>query len=724
MPSSFARRRPPPSIRAVARQQHIQVPIRPPWLGYIPDIYGDVVGLSAAADCSGLITEGMRIRVSDGFTAVQPSDLPLGEDVGGAAAAPATSGREQRVAGLGFFPEIPGTNEKVFAITEKNANTAEGRFWIIDTSAWTAEAKEGMDAMLTAGLYDWTVFPGGTPAGKTTNGEVETSVLIFTNNGDHVWKYPATTGSGTYDRLNADGGGFGASFKAQSCESFFNRVVYLNTEEGGTRYVQRFRWSPIGTADPEPVPASADPGGAVDLYVFEQEGLRCLAMGNLVALYFKDGVAFAHPIQDIALNVIRPFSIEVVSQTRGPISSQSVVQIGQNRHFLLCNDGWWILDSAGDWFEAGRLTLGADSTRFRRGQSLTKWKSEFYSNLNRDQVEKITVAYDAFRNHVLIAWPSTSSPENNKLWRYDVLTDSVWPDDFTQLGDGAPETNLTPTYLASVNRSVVSADTWATVLGLEVHKFTFSNGTTLAGGTVTFTLDGTDVEVELANGISATDCATEVVSNAYTVAFEATGWLAVYSDGPNVFFYATTPGDKTPTLSFVDTDTTGAAGSFALEREGDSSQNAWLNQTGSWFSAAPEFGDVIPWHGTQLGQIFFHDFSLITKAGNEPTWYWRSHESNWGLMGSYKTLDRLMAEIRKSQTTQQISFEVFSEGLSKVSSATVQLSDNTMVSAFEDVFAYFKHTGVHLGYGVSGSGFVNIAEIVAWIHAGPEIRGA
>lgn len=107
---------------------------------------------------------------------------------------------------------------------------------------------------------------------------------------------------------------------------------------------------------------------------------------------------------------------------------------------------------------------------------------------------------------------------------------------------------------------------------LEHQTLTVSAGAGTASGTITITLDGTATEVEVAQN----DSPEAVVRAIDAVTFA--GW-ETQAIGNTVVFISHLAEAKAGAFTFVDTDTTGAAASFAETITGTAATNTWVAQT-------------------------------------------------------------------------------------------------------------------------------------------------
>jgi hypothetical protein len=304
------------------------------------------------------------------------------------------------------------------------------------------------DTTSVASMPDSCTHPGGAPAraiagagpGITTAGNIAAPCWVFTNNVDPVYVYPDIDGGTTYEELTSEF----TSFRAVSCETFGDRVYFLNTFESGNRLPQRLRRTARGTADPS---ASNVGSGSIDMEEFSGQGLRCETLGDVLACYFEDGTAF---VRQTGIATV-PNEVQVLDERRGLLGTHSVVRVGDNKHFGIFTDGWWLLDSSARWTKVGIASLG--------GAEVTKWTDTFYATLDYPNRHRIQMGYDPVKNWVRISQPlerpagSTATPDF-LVWIYDLNSDRVWIDDYRDL------TGANPTCWGNSNIPATAARIW------------------------------------------------------------------------------------------------------------------------------------------------------------------------------------------------------------------------------------------------------------------------
>lgn len=403
----------------------------PPWLGYTPDLNPEIVGLSAAADSLSLVPRDGVLKQDEGWSQVNSDFLPLGWDEGDVTGVPpALTGMytpEPVIHIKNFFRQ--GLQEhQGMAITADEAGGSDGHLYVLDptggrwteipydgggpTGAISLDLSEAIDD--AKGLPDSAVFA---PIDK----------FIFTNNFDTVMQFPRVDPTTDYTDFTTASGI--ARFRAKSVAVFQERLMFFNTEEGGvggfgsgTRRTQRVRWTQVASAS-----LTGRGAGALELVEFQGDGVSIRPIGDRVACYLEDGVAFL----DRTFISEAPFSVRVVDRERGLLGTHAVVDLGGGTHFGIFDDGWFFLDSAGRWQEAGLFSIGPTTHK--------KWSRTFYSQLRRDRAFTIAADFCPFNQCIRVAWPDNDSIDGfpNRVWVYDIRTDSVWPDDYAS-GGGAP----------------------------------------------------------------------------------------------------------------------------------------------------------------------------------------------------------------------------------------------------------------------------------------------
>jgi hypothetical protein len=386
---------------------------------------------------------------------------------------------------------------KVMALTAGDQTANSFEVWVLmpSTNAWTrvqhidepasTEGTAGINGDATeadpivvdstASMPDSCTFPAGAPArdiGGAAN--ISRPCWVFTNNYDPVYVFPARDANLTdYEELTDEF----TEFRAVSCETFGDRVYFLNTFEDSARHPNRLRRTARGTADPT---ASLVGSGRIDLEEFSGQGLRCETLGDVLACYFQDGTAF---IRETGV-ATAPNEVQVLDERRGLLGTHAVTSVGDNKHFGIFTDGWWLLDSSGRWTKVGVSEYG--------GAQVTKWIDAFYTTLDWDNAHRIQMGYDPVRNFIRISQPvrgtrdASGTPTFFRVWIYDVNADRVWIDTY----------GANPTCWANAVPIETTAETWATIDASE-EKWSDSGLGSWAGQEATFglraeVLHGTD----------------------------------------------------------------------------------------------------------------------------------------------------------------------------------------------------------------------------------------
>jgi hypothetical protein len=428
---------------------------RAPWLGYQPDISDERSTLSVASDAANLVEREGALTADIGFAILTPSkvtlDFPLGDDGAGAIAGPATGFGDvpETIVCIGQVPiqspTLQTTNIAPFFVTAKNGGVTIGHAATIsDTNdlveiPYSAAVIAGGDEIAADAdsLFDWAIAPWG----GTAVAGLRTGAAVITNNVDNCYIWDMGSGGAFPGAIDYIPGGEPAgaivNFKARSCALFHDRIVFLNTEEAGVRWYRRLRWTPVGSLNVNPATVGA---GFRDLQELKDRGSRLLPIGNLLAAYGEGGVVFLRKVEVPTA----PFVLDYRSDERGLLAPRAVVSLGEDLHFGIFTDGWFLLDSQGRWREVGLGDAG--------GVPYSKWRSEFYARLSEETKDLTVVHHDRLRDHVRVSFASGGSATNNETWVYDVKTDSVWPQNFG------------PSYYADISLPSDSID-WTEVVG-------------------------------------------------------------------------------------------------------------------------------------------------------------------------------------------------------------------------------------------------------------------
>lgn len=413
--------------RALQRQLSLLQSARAeaPWLGYVPDLPPGRLSLGAASRQENLHIragpqgEGELLINADGFTRVDPPRIPL---PGATLRAIVHLTEMLRTNSVGVRTgEFDLTPIAVTAGTAVN-DAASSHLYRISpgTAQWTEITYlAGLGAAATANrdgvasfqsMPQSCIMPAGAPSRAVGGGAIAEPCLIYTNNLDNVYVFPAGNGLHTYQELVDPAGALGA-FKALSVASWEGRVFFLNTQESGAdHHNQRVRWSPLFDANPLPAGVGS---GSFDIRDLQGEGLRLLPLGPYLVAYFTDGVAF---IERTGLSVA-PHRFRLVTQQRGLLGPHAVCPIDANRHFCICTDGWFILDSSGRFQEIGVANVD--------GAPIRKWKETFYNLIDQDNLQRLQCFFAQRTRTVRISVQLPGVPNPTEVWVYDVDGDRV-----------------------------------------------------------------------------------------------------------------------------------------------------------------------------------------------------------------------------------------------------------------------------------------------------------
>lgn len=507
------------------------VPLQTPWNGYTPDLSVPARAVNGLVGCQSVVAFSGVLTIDHGWQQIEASTLPLGHTVGGftyvdsggnfygngvVGASPAQAQPIKHLASFHRFTASAGAGEaEIMAVTADRGGVAAfqetGHLFRLTSGAWTSVEFDSNDGAglvvpssvpLTGNTGTWvdsTVYSlgvtGGTVGAQTIQSVAE-SVFIFANYVDQVMYYPDTTGGSRYtdfrsyaEQIDDAGGaaptyysGLGSIFKtlvAKTVASFDGRVWYGNTVEGGAYHANRLRRSIIGNPfivwpgfELENTPTTLNLNGVGagynDIEQFETPIQRILPLGDVLAVYSRDGIAFVRRTGNNAA----PYAIQYITLDRGVLSPGSVVPISPAQHFAILSDGWYIINANGTVQELGLTSPGTIFTG-RTGEANYKWKSNFYSRLNQDATVNgvIQLGYDSDEQFVRISTATTDNttsfidatatiwPTANEVWIYDIKNDRVWLDNYTVVGDR----DESPTVWANAVAQVGDVLTWAEV---------------------------------------------------------------------------------------------------------------------------------------------------------------------------------------------------------------------------------------------------------------------
>lgn len=471
---------------------------RGPFLGFQPDIDPNLTDGTAFAALTNVLARahgedhGEVLGLPDGYRQVDQARLPLG-DGATLPATPVTDGKAvvrldqmDRTSPTGAGS--PGSHALEWVVTPLAATAGDGAtggsgnlYRITAAGLWTQIAPDAsMTAprQLSAGrdgptgyacMPDSCVAPFGATARAVVggadgqSGAIQEPCWIFTNYQDEVMVFPSSSGDTiglvhAYEPLTSvaalDSGGANG-FRARSVECWNGRVQFLNTTEATVRRTRRLRWTARFTADPDPAIVGS---GFYDFSEFQGEGLRCETLGDVLGIYFSDGIAFMRPTGVPTA----PHEPQVLSTERGLMATHAMCAIGRNVHFLIATDGWWLLDQSGRFQELGVVNLG--------GKVVPKWRQTFYEDIPSEQRHRLYCYYDQPNNLVYIARPTFSHPDPQEVWIYDPTADRVFIENYpvTCFGSFAPLTQAGTTINAAVgtiDAAVGTIDSVGSVVG-------------------------------------------------------------------------------------------------------------------------------------------------------------------------------------------------------------------------------------------------------------------
>jgi hypothetical protein len=513
-------------IQAVAGTGVQTLPIRGPFTGFTPDIDPNLLDGTTFRSLTNCLARshgndhGEVLGLPDGYRQVDAARLPLG-DGSTLPASPVTDATAvvridqcTRFAPTGHASPGEFTGEFIptgMVVTAGTGTAGTGNMYRINAAgqwvqvapaasmtATTRQLSANRDGRTTSfSMPDSCTAPFGAVARAANtagnddkqSGPISEPCWIFTNDVDEVMVFPASTvgtlaGTHVYEPLvdhissvDLDAGGT-SGFKCKSVETWNGRIYFLNTSEANTRRSQRLRRTAKFTADPM---TSIVGAGFYDFREFQGEGLRIETLGDVLAVYFSDGVAFMRPTG----NPTSPDEPQVVATERGLLGTHCVTAIGRNVHFGIFTDGWWLLDQSGRWQEVGVSQI--------QGKQVPKWRQTFYDNLPLTFRDRIYCYYDQPSNLVYIAVPTLDANSPEEVWIYDPTSDRVFLENYavTCFGSFAPVLVAAVTIDAlpgTIDSLVGTIDSFGSVVGFPKARlhgdptgFVYSHSRTVDG---------------------------------------------------------------------------------------------------------------------------------------------------------------------------------------------------------------------------------------------------
>jgi hypothetical protein len=156
--------------------------------------------------------------------------------------------------------------------------------------------------------------------------------------------------------------------------------------------------------------------------------------------------------------------------------------------------------------------------------------------------------------------------------------------------------------------------------GPEIQTVSVTNGAPDASGNITITLDGQTRVVAVTQTDTAREVAVKIADADWTDV--GLGWTA-YVNNATVILKSWSAGNKSGTMSFADTDSTGVTASLAETLAGASVSNEWVAQ-GSWNLDPADGTGTLPTLDPTKGNVYqiryqWLGFGLITFAIENPT---------------------------------------------------------------------------------------------------------
>lgn len=456
---------------------------RGPFHGYTPDLPHNLIDESFFGRMTNLVVKsgpsahGEVVMNDAGYEKTDSASLPLGDH----------ANTENDICFIGQFDL---TNDKGFESSTlsrgvvafsagDNSNAGSQQMWTITegetawreipasgaagTVAMKAKLAGNQTSLQQQSLMDVAEFPLGAGGRSAHTGAISQPALVFTNNVDNVMVFPAATSNATdYEEITDR---FNGTFQCISLETYNDRMFFLNTVENDSsndiRYRNRLRYSARGTCDPLETTAGA---GQITIEEFTV-GLKVLTLGDVLVVYFTDGIAF---VRD-TFNSAAPLAVQIISPAharRGILGTHAAVEVPGKGHFGIYNDGWWMVDANGRMEELGLHSVqGTDQFTKNPGrpEMAEKWKRTFYNTLDADEAHRIHCTYESKHDWVRIIVPT--SPTDSEVWIYDVLNNRVYKAEYpvapTVYGRSVIQLDTAEAWSDQVD----GVDTWSAISG-------------------------------------------------------------------------------------------------------------------------------------------------------------------------------------------------------------------------------------------------------------------
>lgn len=382
-----------------------------PWPGWEPDIDDSSADAGAAALCSNVIDREGVLTHQNGFSRIDSTRLPLGDTT-----PPAIAADAEPVVGL--FQGITNATQayRRYALTADTSGNGRGHFYELVSGVWTHRAFGGGGGTPGGEAYTGESDPGATLADFAHFGAGDYTVFSSGAKGrglaagSYLYRFPGVAAATDYELLPNVGV---VTLDANSLLSSEERIHAFGTTENGTYFPGRWAWTSKGAN--AQFDRTVTGAGFADLNEFGGEGLCVRNIGPKIALYLDTGVQFARRTGQAT----DPFAKDYAVYGRGLLGTHALCEVGENVHFGIFTDGWFLLNSAGQWEERGKAQ--------RSGYK--KWHREFYGTLDWSNRKRIICQYDAVSRWIYIGFPQAGVAGNapSTVWIYDLDLDTVWP---------------------------------------------------------------------------------------------------------------------------------------------------------------------------------------------------------------------------------------------------------------------------------------------------------
>lgn len=301
----------------------------------------------------------------------------------------------------------------------------------LDSGIWHMSAIVSIDSGVSITIA--TVLPTAMASGRTVvqayklsgnddNPVVAVTVpfaddVIFTNGLDAVQRYDVSAQScAAVANMPSSG-----DTECVSVAMFDNSLFLFSTNEGGTKYKQRVRWSAAGNIEDW---TTANDAGYIDLYDYSHEILFGAKLGPYLVIYRSDSITRCI----VENSTVKRFAFPTVVTGEGIFSVTGVADIG-DEHFIVGKRNCYIYKGGFELEPIG--TPIAEEFLEDGGRLESAYKSRLFT------------MYDGSAHRVLIFYSDASGVFPNRCWIYDIFENKWTERKFNKTITGHGATTLT-----------------------------------------------------------------------------------------------------------------------------------------------------------------------------------------------------------------------------------------------------------------------------------------